>query len=183
MNKIGTHNSATGEKGKGFLSFLVSPFARCQSKTIEEQYNSGCRLFDIRIRECDGKFCLSHGLWKSNKRLSDVLNFLNERECYVMLTYEGKFKNEEDRKSFLWHAAMMKVAFYKIRWLEISVKYGDNNKWQTIIKAEHSCPNQKNFIPLDGSSWHTFIPIPWLWNKLKKRKDFNEDIFLLVDFL
>jgi hypothetical protein len=26
MNKIGTHNSATGMKGKGWLSWLVTPF-------------------------------------------------------------------------------------------------------------------------------------------------------------
>ena len=43
MNKIATHNSSTGEKGKGFLSFLVTPFAKTQSKTIKEQYDAGCR--------------------------------------------------------------------------------------------------------------------------------------------
>ena len=183
MNKIGTHNSATGEKGKGFLSLLVSPFAKCQRKTIEEQYNSGCRLFDLRVKNCSGKLCFAHGLWKSDKNIFQVLEFLDDHECFVMLTYEGKLKTNEEVKSFSDAVNILKKAFCKIRWLEISVKYGDNNKWQTIIKAEHSCPNQKNFIPLDGSSWHTFIPIPWLWNKLKKRKDFNEDIFLLVDFL
>jgi len=39
--KIATHDSATGEKGKGFLSFLVSPFAKTQSKSIQEQYDAG----------------------------------------------------------------------------------------------------------------------------------------------
>ena len=48
MNKIATHDSATGEKGRGFLSFLVTPFAKTQSKTIKEQYDAGCRSFDIR---------------------------------------------------------------------------------------------------------------------------------------
>ena len=51
MNKIATHDSATGEKGKGFLSFLVSPFAKTQSKSLQEQYDAGCRSFDIRVRE------------------------------------------------------------------------------------------------------------------------------------
>ena len=37
--KIATHDSATGEKGRGFLSFLVAPFAKTQSKTIKEQYD------------------------------------------------------------------------------------------------------------------------------------------------
>ena len=39
MNKIATHDSATGEKGKGFLSFLVTSVAKTQSKTIKEQYD------------------------------------------------------------------------------------------------------------------------------------------------
>ena len=49
--KIATHDSATGEKGKGFLSFLVSPFAKTQSKTIKEQYDAGCRSFDMCIEK------------------------------------------------------------------------------------------------------------------------------------
>ena len=48
--KIATHDSATGERGQGFLSWLVTPFAKTQSKTIKEQYEAGCRMFDIRIK-------------------------------------------------------------------------------------------------------------------------------------
>jgi hypothetical protein len=44
---LATHNSATGERGGGLLSLLLTPFARCQSKTLVEQYKSGVRLFDI----------------------------------------------------------------------------------------------------------------------------------------
>lgn len=29
MEKIATHNSATGEAGRGILSFLVAPFSKC----------------------------------------------------------------------------------------------------------------------------------------------------------
>ena len=43
MNKIATHDSATGERGHGLLSWLVTPFAKTQSKTIAEQYAAGCR--------------------------------------------------------------------------------------------------------------------------------------------
>lgn len=45
---IATHNSGTGERGGGLLSLLLTPFVRCQSKTLVEQYKSGTRLFDIR---------------------------------------------------------------------------------------------------------------------------------------
>ena len=49
--KIATLDSATGEKVRGFLSFLVTPFAKTQSKTIKEQYDTGCRSFDIRVKK------------------------------------------------------------------------------------------------------------------------------------
>lgn len=58
--KIATHDSATGEKGRGFLSFLVTPFAKTQGKTIQEQYDAGCRSFDIRVREHKTYLCV---LW------------------------------------------------------------------------------------------------------------------------
>ena len=48
---IATHNSGTGEKSGGWLSRLFFIFAKCQSKTLVEQYNAGVRLFDLRIRK------------------------------------------------------------------------------------------------------------------------------------
>ena len=59
--KIATHDSATGEKGKGLLSIIGTPFARTQSKTIEEQYVAECRMFDIRVKLIKGSFKCAHG--------------------------------------------------------------------------------------------------------------------------
>ena len=92
MNKIATHDSATGEKGKGFLSFLVSPFAKTQSKTIKEQYDAGCRSFDIRVKkDKDGVYRCAHGLWTSKRYASDILRQINSfpEPCQVCGTYEG----------------------------------------------------------------------------------------------
>ena len=49
LPKIGTHNSATGEKGKGLISLLATPFSKCQGRDIASQINMGCRYFDIRF--------------------------------------------------------------------------------------------------------------------------------------
>ena len=56
MRKIATHDSATGEKSKGFLSWIGTPFARTQRKTLREQYEAGCRMFDIRVKLVDGEW-------------------------------------------------------------------------------------------------------------------------------
>ena len=63
--KIATHNSGTGESGGGVISFFGSPFSKCQSKTLVEQYNAGVRLFDLRVRKHKGKWVFAHGLWTS----------------------------------------------------------------------------------------------------------------------
>jgi hypothetical protein len=42
----------------------------------------------------------------------------------------------------------------------------------------------QGFVPLDGRSWHTYLPIPWLWDRLYKRPHkFNDKEFTFVDFL
>ena len=75
--KIATHNSGTGESGGGIFSFLGSPFSKCQSKTIIEQYNYGVRLFDLRVRKYKDKWVFAHGLWHSKTSIFKVLNDLN----------------------------------------------------------------------------------------------------------
>ena len=49
MEKIATHDSATGEKGMWYCIPLI-PFAKTQSKTLKEQYDAGCRFFDLRVK-------------------------------------------------------------------------------------------------------------------------------------
>ena len=40
------------------------------------------------------------------------------------------------------------------------------------------------FLRLDGRSWPTYIPIPWLWDRIYMRPHkFNKDKFTFVDFL
>lgn len=71
--KIATHNSSTGESGHGIISWLVTPFAKCQSKTIQEQYEAGCRYFDIRVRNTKRGYICAHGLWESKRYFIDIL--------------------------------------------------------------------------------------------------------------
>ena len=182
---IGTHNSGTGERGKGFLSFLVSPFAKCQRKSIKEQYDAGCRVFDLRVKWVDGKWKLAHGLWTSEIDAIDVIGAIDGfGDCYVILTYEGSL-DEWWTEWFIRKAKRMKRAYPNIKWLEVNVKKGENGKWTCLIHAEHRLRTVKGFVPLDWSSWHTLIPVPWLWWKLGRKKEVKvkEGECLLVDFL
>ena len=56
-------------------------------------------------------------------------------------------------------------------------------KW-TIYHVYNEIPCRQGFLPLDGHSWHTYIPIPWLWSKLYNNHPiFDDNSFTLVDFL
>ena len=101
--KIATHDSATGERGKGLLSLIGTPFARTQSKTIKEQYEAGCRMFDIRLKLCGKEWRCAHGLWKSKRLAEDIIKEINSftDTCYVTLTYEGKNKRKQEFVEFV----------------------------------------------------------------------------------
>ena len=76
MLKIATHDSATGEKGMWYCIPLI-PFAKTQSKTLQEQYNAGCRLFDIRVKLHRGQWKCAHGIWITKRTAYDIFEQLN----------------------------------------------------------------------------------------------------------
>lgn len=189
MLKIATHDSATGEKGKGFLSWLVTPFSKTQSKTIKEQYDAGCRSFDIRAMKVGDEWICAHGLWKSERTLEDIIReiALFEDRCQVCVTYEGK---GERNGEFVDMCLDLRQHFKHIIWGYVAVKYGKDSsgfalKYDILVKGWQGYEGgDQGFLPLDGRSWHTYLPIPWLWDRLYKRPHrFNEERFTYVDFL
>lgn len=189
MLKIATHDSSTGELGAGLLSILITPFAKTQSKTIKEQYDAGCRSFDIRIKKVNNVWKCAHGLWKSKRTFEDIIEEINNflDRCQVSVTYEGKIDNNEELISLF---QQYTVKYSHIIWGYLAVKYGKEStgikvKYDIIFNGEKGYEGgEQGFVPLDGRSWHTYIPIPWLWDKLYSRPHvFNEIKFKYVDFL
>lgn len=187
--KIATHDSATGERGQGLLSWLVAPFAKTQSKTIKEQYDAGCRMFDIRIRRIDNEWKCAHGCWHTQRTAEEIINEINgfPEECYVTLTLEGDY---EQAYLFSVYVAHLKATYKHIHWGGVAVKYGVGS---SLIKVKYDYlepypkdfpPNRQGFLPLDGKTWHILLPIPYLWKRIYYDKPiFNEDIYTFVDFL
>lgn len=183
MDKIGTHNSATGEKGKGVLSLIGTPFARCQTKTIREQYNEGCRFFDLRTRKINKyegltSWHCAHGFWVSSRSLCDFLDELDNYDdiCHVTLTYEGskKSKGFEDFKKLI---QGIESVWKTVDFVYFAVK---KPKWVILHGQRKKYPLQ-GFTPITG--WRCLLPIPWLWHKLSKTPKMNENKYTLVDFL
>lgn len=189
MNKIATHDSATGERGEGILSWLVTPFAKTQSKTIKEQYEAGCRMFDIRVKLIGNEWKCAHGCWHTQRTATSILEEINnfKDECYVALTYEG---NADKAEQFKEYVEGLKTIFKRIHWGGIGIKYGKDSH---LFKVSYDYlqpypsnwpPNRQGFLPLDGKTWHIILPIPYLWKRLYNDvPTFDDKCYTFVDFL
>ena len=187
MNKIATHDSATGEKGKGLVSIIGTPFAKTQRKTILEQYQAGCRMFDIRVKLVGGEWRCAHGLWVSQRLAEDIIEEIDGfGRCYMLLTYEGgkRYKDE-----FMAFAEKMKAECSNIKWGSIAIKYGEGShlfkvKYDYLSHAKNWPVCKQGFLPLDGRSWHILLPVPWLWKMLyHDSPEFSRSFYTWVDFL
>lgn len=190
--KIGTHNSATGEKPLWYTAWSV-PFARTQKKTIREQYEAGCRSFDIRVRKHRGEWRCAHGLFVTKRTALDILSEICsfEDRCQVAITYEGRIQTCEEFLAFQELSEYLRHRFAHIIWGGVAIKYGRDAKklevaYDYVLKPQKLYEGGvQGFFPLDGTNWQTYVlPIPWLWDKIKTKKhEFNNVNFILVDFL
>ena len=187
MKKIATHNSATGEKAGNIISKIFSIFAKCQSKTLLEQWVSGCRLFDIRIKKHKDNWYCYHGLWRTKHTVNTLLNTLNTfvasdyyNKTYVMITYEGH-KDSKDIEEFLMVCDSLKEQNKNLVFGDFSAKY----PWTMLKKGEPiPFPSVKKFKALDGTNLCVLLPIPILWKQFfYKHVDFDNETFKFVDFL
>ena len=190
MEKIATHDSCTGEKGHGFLSWLVTPFAKTQSKTLQKQYDAGCKSFDIRVKKTKRGWVCAHGLWTTKRTFEDIITEIAsfEDRCQVCVTYEGNAEYSNELKEL---CTRYRARFRHIIWGYVCIKYGKDSNGVKVKYSSTLIPSQplfeggtQGFIPLDGRSWHTYFPVPWLWNKLYTTPHkFNTETFTYVDFL
>lgn len=190
MLKIATHDSITGEKSTWY-SWILIPFARTQSKTIKEQYENGCRLFDLRMKKVFGKWKMAHGFFYIKKSVDDIFSELNSFEdtCRATITYEGGYEHIDE---FIEYVKALKEKYNKVKYGPIAIKHGKNGNaivtdYDYILKGDDhwlDAPTQSKFIPLNGRTWQSYIPIPWLWKKIYYDKPiFTEDKYTYVDFL
>jgi hypothetical protein len=79
---IGTHNSLSSYKPRhwGIFGF----FSKCQDKTIEEQFQAGCRCFDLRFVKYKGEWRAAHGTRIFDITLDNVFTKL------LLLSYTDK---------------------------------------------------------------------------------------------
>lgn len=197
MELIATHNSATYRKGSGLLSWFATPFARCQNKTFREQYEAGCRYFDIRVKQDETgngfPYYVCHGIWRTDclsEVLSDLSNSVDEGESvFIDITWEGNvsnwnsvrastFINDMKTAVTLVNRTSKKRTTLKLASVQGKAPFG------TYLYKDPECPTlQKGFYGLYWFTWRLLLPIPWLWRKIYGQAEFNETTYTQVDFL
>lgn len=124
---LGSHNSFSYLKPTKWWMRLLTPWSKCQDKTIEEQYNDGVRYFDIRIAfKKDGSMRIVHNLIEyPTKELYNALRtFKNRSDVYLRIVLDMRKKPKE-----------IKDAAKLISWFYDFLNYVMMNTEMTIDKA------------------------------------------------
>lgn len=200
--KLGSHNSLTYLKPRKWWMYLYIPFAKCQSKTIEEQYEAGARYFDFRIR-FDSKgpkndIIVAHGLMEyklSGAKLYEILDYLNRKawstpkQIHVRMLYEmssGYLGGDHDagEDSFIEYCKYIQTKFKSINFCGGQRKYD----WAQLVKLG----THPMSIDLYSSRTWTILDdwCPWIYAKLMNKKNYKKykgmepkDGFMLMDFI
>lgn len=180
---LGSHNSGTGEKPDNFFAMFFPFVAKCQKKTLLEQYNSGVRLFDMRVREHNGRYTIYHGLARYKMTLSLFLMELDRQrteagdtdKCVIMITYEGELQGYELYPFAQYMRSMFEIC-PTLTLGQISVK---KPEWRTVCQEKGQVPYEQNYPKIVG--WKKLLPFPIIWNVFKKNLD--TDGYVMEDFV
>lgn len=185
---LASHNSFTFLKPKKWYMTPFNFISKCQSKTIEEQYNLGTRYFDLRVSfNKFGNVELRHGLmiYKGGmNEISKALTFLNERPftVYVRVIHEtNKYKDTNtSRELFTMLCIHLENTYKKIKFLDGRTKYN----WEEVYSFNNSNPElNADFSSVKGSKLNDLWP--WLYAKTHNKKaiENNSSKYLMLDFV
>lgn len=102
---IGSHNTMSYLPPKNLWGVITIPWSRCQSKTLQEQYDAGVRFFDIRVCKIKGAWHYVHNKVDYDKADLQALTdfFKSHADTYLRLIYDLRSTPKDEKaqkKSF-----------------------------------------------------------------------------------
>lgn len=180
---IGSHDSMTYLRSERWWMRPFECWARCQSKSIQEQYDKGVRYFDLRIRfDNNGVPYFAHGLMAYDKRVTvyKVLDFLEEMEdvaCVRIILETVRSASEYQRKCFYEECIYFRY-FYNLPFV-----FGIKNPWQTDPYPLPFVEIAKHF----DRKWEALLTPRWFADEqdyeLIKLKDQGFEGIVAMDFV
>ncbi len=193
---IGTHNSMTYLRPQKWYGWFMIPFARCQRKTIEEQWHDGARCFDLRIRFTkQGEPYFAHGLYECTHKVKfidvlvqlDKLILRDNQPAFVRLILEDPDKQNHNVAYFKafcqgwkthqdFHTVNKGIHFF-----------GGNRKgdWAQIVEFDYK-PELQQYVGsmMDDARWYEKImPFAYAWRRNKKNKQNPQGDIAIYDFI
>ncbi len=171
---LGSHNSLTYLPCRKWWMYLINWAAKCQSKNLYEQYHSGVRYFDIRVRfDKKGKPVIAHGLVEYKGVAENYICILNEiakhykDKVYVrfVLEFNREPKDRISQEAFLskFVQNLMKEYSYLIY---DYIMY----KWDEKVIVRYSIKIIYLFHRYSSTlGWKRFLWIPYWYAKLHNK--------------
>lgn len=178
--EIGTHNSMTYLKPKKWYLYPFQFLAKCQNKTIKQQYNEGVRLFDIRISYTKNKEIeFRHGLMAYKGNVYKTLKYLNSQKDKVKVRILLEKSNLESDNMFIYDLKHFQETFTNITFYEGRKK----NDWEQLLPL----PTLDICQLVSSMAGEGLFKLwPWLYAKVFNKsniKNYSEKKPLLIDFL
>lgn len=179
--ELGTHNSMTYLPLKNWWMYPFNWLAKCQSKTIEEQFNKGIRVFDIRISYDKNSPVFKHGLARYKGNVYSILRWLDNKNESIKIRLILETNKEDKIKECNFISDCYRfIAFYKnLTFYEGRRKFD----WKPIVNFPSLEVNQL-ISSMAGKGIYKLCP--WLYAKVhnkKNLKNYKDNKILLIDFI
>lgn len=174
----GTHNSLTYSKLKNWWMYPFNWIAKCQDKTIQEQYEQyNIRDFDIRIRfNKKEQPYICHGLVTYKGDIENILKYIDDKGgCTVRLMLEKiKEKNDGQEELFIKFIEYVKAKYPNIIFWQFTRKYDFAYLYDSPYKEDFY---DQNISSMNGRIW------PRRWAKKHNSIATTDKELLLLDFI
>ncbi len=185
---LGSHNSWSYLRPKHWWQRLFAFTARCQRKTIHEQYELGVRCFDLRLRYVYVNFHVVHNGFdygQLNDVVSDLM-WLNEKgDVSVRVIHDVRRKNE--------YCSLI-AGFFSLTCQMLEENYPNIKFWCGRNLYNWAVDHDFEYKPKCTEMYSSvcspeLIDDWWPWyyahknNAWIKRDEYKEDEILLIDFV
>ena len=175
---LGSHNSLTYLPCRKWWMYLINWAAKCQSKTLNEQFHNGAKYFDFRIRFKDGKPVIAHGLIEYKGNIDYMVANLNYFAEYFKETIYLRFVLEYNKipEDFASQIASLVnlVRYYRGKYPNITYTYV-MSKWNEQKVATYYSKDTDTLTLIHKYSSvlkeKRFLWIPYWYAKLHNKKN------------
>ena len=187
---LGSHNSWTFLPPRLWWMKLIKWTARCQNKSISEQYKAGVRCFDLRLKQdTSGQLCIVHGLVKYQITKEELYAQLSILDGYgdvsINVLHDIRKKSEQtdtEVKFFQDECYELEETFPHIEFfsgrnlVDWCIDYAFKSPGKSIENAYASVRKRNTIFAL--------FPIlyAWLYNDKELEHGTEEDV-LFLDFI